>query len=548
MWIALALVLTLTAGCRGPSRKARPPQLPLDVAAMSRQVPEGPRRDAKKEEWRIEGRRFARRLFSHNPMPKGMPSRDDDMSLRGQRLLESVDKQQALEARMNPAPPAWSMGVDRPPERTHNDVPREWVISVKRGETLVLLANWSRTDKQTLWQDNRETLPRRKWLRPSDRLTLTMSPNQKLAFDQSRERFHNRRLERYFATRYIEKVVKYRVKRGDYISKVARRFGNVPTWLLEAFNQTDFRSIQPGDVVLIPVIAKVDREDQPKGRLQVTDERGRPLKVAEKARLQNHARMELINRARLSMDDSNVFERTHEPPRPQQQAVPQDFSTKWAQALPQGPRGGPEAVSEDTPQIVPKVTASGTDEGGTKARRQIAVRTGETIGHYARWAGLSIRQIKSTNPDMNPDRIRIGQRLELALDDEEWVNFLLSRAQKSKASRGTKLAEAASKAADLPTGQGVAPMTPAKLPAVIGAIGGAAPRAKGAPAAPAAPPSEAADPKTTSRVHLVKPGEIAGRIARQYGVTVGELIRANPDKNLDRIRPGQALRIPVQSP
>jgi LysM repeat protein len=545
--VVLLLVVTMTFGCRGPSRKSRSPRLPLDVAAMSRQVPEGPRREAKRAEWRIEGRRFARRLFSHNPMPNGMPSRDDDMSLRGQRLLETVDKQRALERRLNPAPPAWSMGVDRPPERTHNDVPREWSISVKRGETLALLANWCRTDKKTLWQDNRAQLPRRKWLRPSDRLNMTMSPNQKLAFDQSRERFHNRRLERYFATRFIDKVVKYRVKRGDYISRVARRFGNVPTWLLEAFNQSDFRSIQPGDIVLIPVIAKVDRADQAKGQLQVTDEHGRPLKVEEKARLQNHARTKLLNRARLSMDDSNIFERANEPARPQIQAVPQDFATQWAKALPKGPGGGAEAVSEDTPRVEPSVTASGAEQGSI-ARRQIAVRTGETIGHYARWAGLSLRQIKSTNPAMNPDRIRIGQRLELNLDDEGWVNFVLSRAQKSKASQGSKLAEAATKAAQLLTGQAIAPMTPAKLPAVIGSAGGAGPK-ESAPAktqAASASPSVASKPPL--RVHLVKPGEISGRIARHYSVSVNQLTRANPDKNLDRIRPGQALRIPAQSP
>ena len=472
-----------------------------------------------------------------------MPSRDDDLSLRGQRLLETVDKQRALEARMNPTPPAWSLGVERPPDRTHNDVPREWKISVKRGETLDKLARWSRTDKQTLWQDNREVLPRRKWLKPSDKLTLTMSPNQKLAFDQSRERFHNRRLERYFSTRYIEKVVKYRVKRGDFISKVARRFGNVPMWLLTAFNQTDFRSIQPGDIVLIPVIAKVDREDQPKGQLVVIDERGRPLKAEEKARYQNHTRTQLLNRARLSMDDSNVFERENEPERPRQQAVPTDFATKWASSLPQGPRGGSEAVSEDKPVIEAKVTAA-AGEPGSKARRQISVRTGETIGHYARWSGLSVRQIKSTNPDMNPDRIRIGQRLELALADEEWVSFLLARAQKSKASQGTKMAAAASKVSELPTGQAIAPVTPAKLPAVIGGGLSGASDAK----AVQEKPSPAKTAPETLRVHLVKPGEIAGRIAKQHGVTVRQLVRANPDKNLDRIRPGQALRIPVRSP
>jgi LysM repeat protein len=465
-------------------------------------------------------------------MPKGMPSREDDVALRGQRLLETLEKQRALESRMHPAPPAWSVGVPRPPERTANDLPRQWRVSVKRGETLDLLAQWSRSDKKELWQDNRDVLPRRKWLRPGDRLMVTASPNQKLAFDQSRERFHNRRLERYFATRYIEKVVKYRVKRGDYISKVAKRYGDVPTWLLEAFNQTDFKTIRPGDTVLIPLIAKAERGEQPKGVLRVTDERGRPLNPEQRARLQNHARMDLLNRARLALDDSNVFERDNEARRPMHEAVPTGFASQWSTVLPKGPNTGLEALSEDVPRVQVLAHAPVSGEG-SNARRPITVRLGETIGHYASWSGLSMAQIEGSNPDLNPDRIRIGQRLELELDDEAWVDFVLSRAKKSKASRGTRLAAAANKLEQLQTARALKALNMKKLPAVIGVAGKAA----------SSPPSRARSGPI--RAHLVQAGDIASRIAKKYSVTFKQLVQANPDKNLDFIRPGQTLKVPA---
>jgi len=470
-------------------------------------------------------------------MPQGMPSRGDDIALRGQRLLETMEKQRALDQRMHPKPPAWSLGVPRPPQRTAHDLPRQWPVSVKRGETLALLARWSRSDKKELWSDNRETLPRRKYLRPGDRLQVTMSPNQKLVFDQSRERFHTRRLKRYFATRYIEKVVKYRVRRGDYISKVAARFGDVPTWLLEAFNQSDFKSIQPGDTVLIPVITKADQGERPTGVLQVVDERGRPLKTEEKARLQGQTRMDMINQARLAMDDSNVFERADEPARPVQQAVPTEFATRWAAAKPKGPVSEVETLSEAQPK--PKASGKLSEEpGAVAAGRPVAVRPGETIGHFAAWSGLSVRHIERTNPGLQADRVRIGQRLELTLDDEAWVNFLLARAKKSKASRGTKFAAGAAKREEeqkIEKAKALQPLRPSgkpqPLPAVIRATKAA--------------PSTAHEALT--RVHIVQPGEIAGRIARKYGLTIKALIRANPATNLDRIRPGLKLKIPLTS-
>ncbi len=50
------------------------------------------------------------------------------------------------------------------------------------------------------------------------------------------------------------------------------------------------------------------------------------------------------------------------------------------------------------------------------------------------------------------------------------------------------------------------------------------------------------------RYHLVKPGEVASRIARRYGISLAELQRLNPDRNLDRIKVGDRLLVSVGKP
>src|SRR5690606_36316754 len=117
-----------------------------------------------------------------------------------------------------------------------------------------VLAGWAGTDTQVILDDNRERLGKRSWLKTGDRLDITMSANQKFAFDRAREQFQKERLDSYFASRYVAEVVVYRVKRGETVSAAAKRYGEVPIWLLQEFNQTDFRSLQPGDEILIPVV------------------------------------------------------------------------------------------------------------------------------------------------------------------------------------------------------------------------------------------------------------------------------------------------------
>ena len=54
-------------------------------------------------------------------------------------------------------------------------------------------------------------------------------------------------------------------------------------------------------------------------------------------------------------------------------------------------------------------------------------------------------------------------------------------------------------------------------------------------------------PEDCSLVHTVQPGENLIRIAKQYGVTVGELVDENKIANPNQIRAGQSLCIPQQS-
>ena len=47
----------------------------------------------------------------------------------------------------------------------------------------------------------------------------------------------------------------------------------------------------------------------------------------------------------------------------------------------------------------------------------------------------------------------------------------------------------------------------------------------------------------TGDVHVVRPRDTVSAIARQYGVSVGDVMRWNRLDSLDRIRPGDRLRV-----
>lgn len=493
------MLLSVLAGCRGPDESRRRARLKIDPSLVSHEWQEGPRRDAIITLIERQSRAFARSLFAGEPMPTGMPAELEDETTR--ELLASIQTRRSGGVE---EPPAWWQGVAAQPQSYKHDLPKEYLVEVQRGETFASLGRWSKSDPDRIKSQNRSRMNGR-YLRPGMQLMLTMSPHQKMVFDQARERFQKKRLDDYFSERYIERVISYRVRRGDVIAKVAAQYGETPIWLLEEFNKADFRSLQPGDTILIPTVKRMRGGRRAPPRLQVVDKDGRPLSAARRDALGEKLRPDLVGQARLAMDDSNVFERD----------IRATSNANSGGLLPQS-NLIPAVISSTGQVLTPSPTASPTKvpaiSSKTEARvvpREVIVKPGETLSHYASWAGLTVAAILAANPGLEPELLFAGRRLRLPLSDLAYADFVLARA-------GTRR-----RAGDLSGGS-------KKLPAVIKA-------------------SKKASSATAYEMHTVAAGETATAIAKKRGLKLDDLRKANPGRNLDLLYVGGEIRVPKKA-
>jgi LysM repeat protein len=73
--------------------------------------------------------------------------------------------------------------------------------------------------------------------------------------------------------------------------------------------------------------------------------------------------------------------------------------------------------------------------------------------------------------------------------------------------------------------------------------------AVGASTKPAATPSATPVPAPTAHVYVVQKGDLLSKIAQRFGVTVEQILSANPKiKNPDKIKPGDQIIIPDAAP
>lgn len=121
-------------------------------------------------------------------------------------------------------------------------------------------------------------------------------------------------------------------------------------------------------------------------------------------------------------------------------------------------------------------------ESVAKEGKQIwhTVVDGELLGRIVRNYGTTVSEIKRLNPDINVDRLSIGQRILI--------------------SDGT-----------------VAPKSEEKRPAVVEREG--------------------------EEWYTLQPGDLVGRVAQRYGTTSKRIAELNPDINIDRVRDGQRIRV-----
>jgi serine-type D-Ala-D-Ala carboxypeptidase/endopeptidase (penicillin-binding protein 4) len=84
----------------------------------------------------------------------------------------------------------------------------------------------------------------------------------------------------------------------------------------------------------------------------------------------------------------------------------------------------------------------------------------------------------------------------------------------------------------------VAPAQPERAPGAVPPAGTAAP-------APTGPPPSEPTQSAATQTHRIRAGETLSHLARQYGVTVADIERANPGLDARRIQLGQTIRIPM---
>ncbi len=597
----LLSLLPLSA-CKGPSQDPR--AVPLEIpeqGALAVQWQDGPRQENAEFELERAAKRTVAKLFPGEPMPSGVRA-SEEAPASGAESAGAVPLAVVAPDPEHPSvvgaadKPSWADGVQKPADAAEGDMPRAWPVEVKRGETPALLAEWAGTDPKAIFADNAEAL-RRKWLKTGDRVQITMSPNQKVAFDRKRESYQRERVDAFFSRRYFERVVVYRVKKGEYVAAAAKRFGDVPLWLIEEFNQTDFRGLQPGDEILIPIVATLEPGQDAPPPLSVVDEEGRPLGDGMSDVVQARLKNEFISRARMALDDSNVFMRATpdgglQPMLPGREAeLPSNMAAGMPRPLPAAAigggtraanpllpdyRGGPggdvayvagdrgrgfggvgghsEVRDVGVPQgpALPEaaVASAAEDARGSVAPRDVVVKRGESLMHYVQWSKASLNSIKGANPHLDPNRIFVGARVAIPMSDEQYASFVKTRGQWDKdrlegADKGTKGGDKKGgkkggkddKKGDKHVAADGGKKGDDKA-AAKGAAGGAA-SVTDADAAPAKP--------VMAKAVKVKvgPGDTATTIARAHKISVKALKNANPKVNLKRLKRGTVLVIPA---
>lgn len=571
--VLFALAALVVTGCQGPDDNRPAVRLNVDPNLLTTDYGSGPRGEAALEAVKRAGTRFAGNLFTGSPMPGDMPeSSEDPVEDRLNKLGKMIVPPKKA--------PSWSGGVKQPPRGADDDKPRPFTVRVKRGENLRLLSRWAGTTVEELRAENRSVLGRRRYCRSGDKIVVNLSANQKYAFDQERDKHQKQRTANYFATRYIDKVVLYRVKRGDSILAAAKRFGDVPLWLLSEFNQRNFRRLRPNEEILIPVVKRFEPGQQLPGQLIVLDEAGQRITGIPAEAARQRMNPEFLGRARVAIDDGNVFERrrivgpSHRPDpvlggRPGlQPGVPTAPTTAQAGQVKQWDLGGATltvpTAGTATPQPVLAISPGGVagpsaaaaaPPAPAKKVRSVLVKSKETFGHYKAWSGLSTNEIKNANPGLNPNLIFQGKKLRLPMTDDQYAVFVQRRSEaflspREKARRAQRRAALAAETqrkealsarlAQSPQqaqANGPRPLRDRRIPASIRP----AMMPRGGHVAPIA--ARSIVPKAKRRFHIVKSGDTVSRIALRWKLSLKAVQRLNPGMNPNMVRLGAKVRV-----
>ena len=131
--------------------------------------------------------------------------------------------------------------------------------TLRRGETLDHFARWSELPVEIIAEASAVSLTA-----TLDVGTIVQVPAdhaRRSRIEQARDAHHLRRAEGYLESRGGASATRfYVVKTGDTAWSIARRQGDVPVWLVEAFNPSmNLDALRPGEVLMLPILADMEQ-------------------------------------------------------------------------------------------------------------------------------------------------------------------------------------------------------------------------------------------------------------------------------------------------
>jgi peptidoglycan endopeptidase LytF len=152
------------------------------------------------------------------------------------------------------------------------------------------------------------------------------------------------------------------------------------------------------------------------------------------------------------------------------------------------------------------------------------IKDGDTLAGIASRLGITLDDLRAANPGVDPGTLRVGQSIKLPANPD----LTPPAAVTATAPDGNATARAAT-------------ATPAPQPTE--------PPPTEAPASPTAPaPGTTATPASAGQTYTVQDGDFPAKIAEKFGITVEELLAANPGIDPTHMHIGDVIIIPPKRP
>jgi peptidoglycan lytic transglycosylase D len=322
-------------------------------------------------------------------------------------------------------------------------------------------------------------------------------------------------------------IVRYRVKGGDTLSRIARRYGVSVRTLARVNNIKSYRTLRKGKTLIIPIGGAA------KARYAKSASGPRTNKLITHRVKKGETAGTIANRYGVGTSDVRRWNNLN-----------RRSTIRVGQKL----------------KIYGRVASSRKRGGTSTASVTHRVRRGETLGGIANRHGISTKKLMAMNGIRDPRKVRAGKKLVIKKRTKRIKNTTaipvaeLSTSKAASRSRSVKYkVKPGETLGGIANRNGVTVkqlMAWNKIKNVRSVRAGKTLiiRKRSAPKVSAKPVNVASKSKgsalsSSSRKYKVKPGETLGGIANRNGVTVKQLMAWNKIKDVRSVRAGQTLRI-----